>query len=99
VQTPAAALALAAPSVSFPRALRRALPLRLLQLVSVLRGAHAQLVQAAAAQGLPPPPDLTADMLQQLVKDTMPQLFATSKLFHVAEPDTKQPRQQQPAQA
>jgi hypothetical protein len=86
VSTPAAALALARPSVSFPRAVRRALPLRLLQLLSVLRATHAQLVAAAKEQGVAPPPDLTATMLQELVKDALPQLFCTSTLFHVAEP-------------
>jgi len=88
----ASASSIAKPWQSFPRALRRALPLRLLQLVTLLRSSHATLVAAAKAAGRDPPPDLSADMLRQAFP--WPQLLC-SDLFRVEGTPAVQKQQQQ----
>jgi len=62
----------AKPWQSFPRALRRALPLRLLQLVTLFRSTHAQLVSAAMACGRPPPPELSVEALRTMLRQATP---------------------------
>jgi hypothetical protein len=78
---------IAHPARSFPRALRRALPLRVLQLISLMRAAQTRLIQAAAGAGdgaMAPPPDLALITLQQLLIHHMPTVH-TSHYFHVGE--------------
>jgi hypothetical protein len=97
VKVSSSSSSIAKPWQSFPRALRRALPLRLLQLVTLLRSSHAQLVVAAKAAGRDPPPDLNADMLRQAFP--WPQLLC-SDLFRVegTPPALEQQQQQQQQQ-
>jgi hypothetical protein len=94
VKVSSSSSSVAKPWQSFPRALRRALPLRLLQLVTLLRSSHATLVAAAKAAGRDPPPDLNADMLRQAFP--WPQLLC-SDLFRVegTPPALEQQQQQQ----
>ena len=82
-----ALLVSARPHLSFPRALRKALPLRLLQLATLLRGTQQQL--AAAAQHTPGAgadadasalPDLAAATLRQIIEHDMPAV-RTSQIF------------------
>lgn len=86
-----ALLASARPHLSFPRALRKALPLRLLQLATLLRGTQQQL--AAAAQHAPGAgadpdasalPDLAAATLRQIIEHDMPAV-RTSLIFATKE--------------
>ena len=79
-----AAPAVAEPHLRFPRALRKAVPLRLLQLFRMLVEAQRQL-QLARSPDLPPLPDLSAHTLRQMLMHEMPQvrmshLFSTVPL-------------------
>ena len=65
----------------FARAVRRALPLRLLQMVTVLRHTQSKIAEAAKQAGQPPPSDqLAADTIKQLVEHTWPKLFKANIL-------------------